>query len=125
MLSWLRRIISRTKEFDLLGSVWFSNLDHMVGNIQYLQDDCYEHKQSIEPYKPNQSNKSEQCYLTKHIKYYDDAGYRASSRIEPWNDFFTGESDYKPVQHNDYRKVTSFNVNRAKTRSTRGKSTNT
>ena len=124
MLSWLRRIISRTKEFNLLGSVWFSNLDHMVGNIQYLQDDSYEHKQSIESYKSDQSNKSE-FSVVKHIKYYDDAGYRASSRSEPWNDFFTGESDYKPVQHNDYRKVTSFNVNRAKARSTRGKSTNT
>jgi len=124
MFSWLRRIISRTKEFDLLGSVWFSNLDNMVGNIQYLQDDHYEPKQSSESYKSDQSNKSEQCCLTKHIKYYDDAGYRASSRNEPWNDFFTGESDYKPVQHNDYRKVTSFNVNRAKARSTRGKGTN-
>jgi len=123
MFSWLRRIISRTKEFDLLGSVWFSNLDNMVGNIQYLQDDHYEPKQSSESYKSDQSNKSELSVI-KHIKYYDDAGYRASSRTEPWNDFFTGESDYKPVQHNDYRKVTSFNVNRAKARSTRGKGTN-
>jgi hypothetical protein len=123
MFSWLRRIISRTKEFDLLGSVWFSNLDNMVGNIQYLQDDHYEYKQPSEPYKSDQSNKSE-FSVVKHIKYYDDAGYRASSRTEPWNDFFTGESDYKSVQHNDYRKVTSFNVNRAKARSTRGKGTN-
>ena len=46
MFTWLRRIISRTKNFNLLGPVWFSNLDHLVGNIQYLQDDVDKPKQS-------------------------------------------------------------------------------
>ena len=124
MFSWLRRLFTRTEKFSMFRSVWFSNMDCMVDNIRYLQDDHYEYQQPSEPYQPNQSNKPEQCYLTKHFKYYDDTGYRASSRNEPWNDFFTGESDYKPVQHNDYRKVTSFNINRAKARSTRGKGRN-
>lgn len=125
MFSWLRRLFAGTKSFSMFRSVWFSNMDCLVNNIRYLQDDEYKYQQPSEPYQPNQSRKSEQCYLTKHIKYYDDAGYRASSRNEPWNDFFTGVSNYEPVRHNDYRKVTSFNVNRAKARSARGKSRNT
>jgi hypothetical protein len=124
VFSWLRRLFAGTKKFDMFRSVWFSNMDCVVNNIRYLQDDSYEYQQPSEPCESNQPVKSEQCYLTKHVKYYDDAGYRASSRNEPWNDFFTGESDYKPVQHNDYRKVTSFNLNRAKVRSARGKSRN-
>jgi len=124
VFSWLRRLLTRTEKFSMFRSVWFSNMDCVVNNTRYLQDDGYKYQQPSEPYQPNQSSKSEQCYLTKHIKYYDDAGYRASSRIEPWNDFFTGVSDYQPVSTNDYRKVTSFNLNRAKVRSTRGKSRN-
>ena len=63
----------------MLRSVWFSNLDLMVGNIQFLQDDDYEYQQPSEPYFTHQSNQSEQCYLTTN-KYYDDAGYRVSTR---------------------------------------------
>jgi hypothetical protein len=132
MFTWLRRIISGTKNFDLLGSVWFSNLDHLVGNIQYLQDDVDKPKQSgiaNQSDKPNESkqrtepshncahhsartcnctghdcidndnrntsyfgsnsakhfddsvNDNEQLYRKlSNTKYYDDAGYRESSR---------------------------------------------
>ena len=58
---WLRRIIARTEKFDMLRSVWFANLDHLVGNIQYLQDDGDEHKQSNITDQSNQSNESKQC----------------------------------------------------------------
>ena len=63
----------------MLRSIWFANLDIMVDNIRYLQDDEYEYQQPSEPYKSSESNEPEQCYLTKHIKYYDDIGYRVSN----------------------------------------------
>ena len=62
----------------MLRSVWFSNLDLMVGNIQFLQDDDYEYQQPSEPYFTHQTNQSEQCYLTTN-KYYDDIGYRTGT----------------------------------------------
>ena len=66
MFSWLRRIISGTKNFDLLGSVWFSNLDHLVGNIQYLQDDVDKPKQSGIANQSDKSNESEQRVESSH-----------------------------------------------------------
>ena len=63
----------------MLGSIWFANLDILVGNIQFLQDDDYEYQQPSESYKPYKPNEPEQCHLTKHIKYYDDIGYRVSN----------------------------------------------
>ncbi len=101
MPSWIRRIISRAKNFDLLGSVWISNLDNLVGNIQYLQNDGNKCKQSDITNQSDKSNESNQCvestdrtsnicgncngtrpncYCTYNIKrrtrYYDDIGYR-------------------------------------------------
>jgi hypothetical protein len=66
MFSWLRRIISRTKNFNLLGSVWFSNLDHLVGNIQYLQDDVDKPKQSGIANQSDKPNESEQRVEPSH-----------------------------------------------------------
>jgi hypothetical protein len=66
MFSWLRRTISRTKNFDLLGSVWFSNLDHLVGNIQYLQDDVDKPKQSGITDQSDKPNESEQRVEPSH-----------------------------------------------------------
>ena len=60
-------------------SVWFANMDCVVDNIRYLQDDDYKYQQPSEPYQPNQPYKSEQCGLTKHTKYYDDIGYRTGT----------------------------------------------
>ena len=65
----------------MLRSVWFANLDIMVNNIRYLQDDEYEYQQPSEPYKSDQSDKSE-LGVINHIKYYDDIGYRASTGHE-------------------------------------------
>ena len=58
-------------------SIWFANMDCLVGNIQYLQDDGYEYQQPSEPYQPDKSDQSE-LGIVNHIKYYDDVGYRAS-----------------------------------------------
>jgi len=66
MFSWLRRIISRTKNVDLLGSVWFSNLDHLVGNIQYVQDDVDELKQPGIANQSDKPNESEQRSEPSH-----------------------------------------------------------
>jgi hypothetical protein len=66
MPSWLRRIISRTKNFDLLGSVWFSNLDCMVNNIRYVQDDGNELKQSDIANQSDKPNESKQCTEPSH-----------------------------------------------------------
>jgi hypothetical protein len=66
MFTWLRRIISRTKNFNLLGPVWFSNLDHLVGNIQYLQDDVDKPKQSGISNQSDKPNESEQRTEPSH-----------------------------------------------------------
>jgi hypothetical protein len=58
-------------------SVWFANLDIMVNNIRYLQNDKYEYKQPSEPYKPYKSDKYE-LGVINHVRYYDDIGYRPS-----------------------------------------------
>jgi hypothetical protein len=125
MSSWLRGLLTRTKNFDMLRSIWFANLDCMVGITQYLQDDSDEPKQCGKSCKSNQSTESKQCgepshncanhstrtcnctghdcidndgntsYFGSHskkrytwndictkprYKYYDDAGYRESTR---------------------------------------------
>ena len=125
MSSWLRGIIARTKNFNMFRSVWFANLDLMVDNIRYLQDDGDEHKQSNVANQSDKSNESKQCsepshncahhstrtcncaghdcidndngntsyfgshskkrgkwndVCTKPRKYYDDVGYRESTR---------------------------------------------
>jgi len=123
MSSWLRGFIARTKNFDMLRSVWFANLDFMVNNIRYLQDDGSERKQCDFTDKPNKSFESDShncahhsartCNCTGHdcidndgntsyfgsdsakhfndsvneynelytkLKYYDDVGYRESTR---------------------------------------------
>ena len=127
MSSWLRGLLTRTKSFTMFRSVWFANLDCLVGITQYLQDDGNERKQSNiadQSYKSNESelsNKSAShncahhstrtCNCTGHDcvdndndtntsyfgsnrkerikwndvctkprKYYDDVGYRESSR---------------------------------------------
>ena len=129
MREWLRGIIARTKKFDMFGSIWFANLDCMVDNIQYLQDDdrqceqCGKSGESDKPIKSKQCDKSAShtcthcgagisngtgydCYCnypinrnSKHFssnrkkrgswndvctkpryKYYDDVGYRESTR---------------------------------------------
>jgi hypothetical protein len=59
MFSWLRRIISGTKKFTMLRSVWFANLDCLVGITQYLQDDGNERKQSNIANQSDKSNESE------------------------------------------------------------------
>ena len=58
MPSWLHWINNRVKNFDMLGSVWFDNLDIMVNNVRYLHDDEYEYQQPGEPYKSDQPNES-------------------------------------------------------------------
>ena len=45
MREWLRRINNGIKNFPMLRSVWFANLDCMGGNIQYLQDDIRQSEQ--------------------------------------------------------------------------------
>jgi hypothetical protein len=52
MLKWIRRAVTRTKNFDLLESVWYANLDNLVGITQYLQDDSDQRKQRSEPCEP-------------------------------------------------------------------------
>ena len=61
MPSWLQWINNRVKNFDMLGSIWFANLDIMVNNVRYLHDDGDELEQSNIANKSNQSNKSKQC----------------------------------------------------------------
>ena len=79
MSTWIQWINNRIKNFGMLRSVWFANMDIMVCNIKYVCDDSYEYKQPSESYKSDKSNEPEQRHLKKHIKYYDDIGYRASS----------------------------------------------
>lgn len=127
MSNWLRGVIARTENFSMLRSIWFSNMDCLVGITQYLHDDSDEHKQSNIANQSNKSNESKQCNKSaSHIcanhstrtcncaghdcidndsdgntsyfgsnrkerikwndvcikprKYYDDVGYRESSR---------------------------------------------
>jgi hypothetical protein len=127
MSGWIRRFITRAKNFDMFRSVWFSNLDCMVDNIRYLQDDGDERKQCSKSSESGKSVESKQCDQPSHhcanhstrtcnctghdcidndsdgntsyfgsnrkerikwndvctkprYKYYDDAGYRESSR---------------------------------------------
>lgn len=127
MSSWLRGILTRTKSFTMLRSIWFANLDCLVGITQYLQDDGNKHKQcskSCESDKPAESKQccestshtctnhsTRTCNCTGHdcidndsdrnisyfgsnrkerkwgdictkprYKYYDDVGYRQSTR---------------------------------------------
>ena len=61
MSSWIRRFITRAKNFNMFRSVWFANLDHLVGNIQYLQDDVDKPKQSGIANQSDKSNESKQC----------------------------------------------------------------
>ena len=61
----------------MFGSIWFANMDCLVGNVKYLHDDGYEYQQPSEPYFTDQSDKSE-FGIVNHVKYYDDIGYRAS-----------------------------------------------
>ena len=124
MSSWIRRVIARTKSFTMLRSIWFANLDCMVGITQYLQDDSNKHKQCSKSCESDKPAESKQCgepshncthhstrtcnctghdcvdndgntsyfgshskkrntwsdICTKPRKYYDDVGYRESSR---------------------------------------------
>ena len=47
--------------FNMLGSVWFSNLDIMVNNIRYLHDDGNKLEQPNIANKSDKSNESKQC----------------------------------------------------------------
>ena len=84
----------------MLGSIWFANLDCLVGNIQYLQDDGYEYQQPSEPYQPNQSDQSE-LGIVNHIKYYDDIGYRPSNTTTITGAISKLEHDLINVKLND------------------------
>ena len=66
MSSWLRGVITRTKNLNLFRSVWFANLDCMVGNIQYLQDDGNKLKQPNIASQPNKSDESKQRSEPSH-----------------------------------------------------------
>ena len=59
MPSWLQWINNRVKNFDMLGSIWFANLDCLVNNVRYLHDDGDELEQPSESYKSDKSNESE------------------------------------------------------------------
>lgn len=61
MPSWLQWINNRVKNLDMLGSIWFANLDCLVNNVQYLYDDSDEHQQSDITDKSCKSNESKQC----------------------------------------------------------------
>ena len=62
----------------MLRSVWFANLDLLVDNIRYLQDDDYEYQQPSESYKSDKPDQSK-LGVVNHVKYYDDIGYRPSN----------------------------------------------
>ena len=66
MFKWIRRVIARTKNFNMFRSVWFSNLDVLVDNIRYLQDDYKQCKQRSESCKPYQSVESKQRDQSSH-----------------------------------------------------------
>lgn len=59
MSGWLRGVLTRTKGFNMLRSIWFANLDCLVGITKYLQDDSDKRKQSNIAYQSNKSNESE------------------------------------------------------------------
>lgn len=61
MSSWIRGLFTRTKSFGMLRSIWFANLDCLVGITQYLQDDGDKLKQ---PNIANQSDKSNESELS-------------------------------------------------------------
>ena len=70
MRNWVYWVNSRAKNFDMLRSIWFANMDCMVNNVQYLHDDSDEHKQSNvtnitdKPYEPKFSDKQiHQCSI--------------------------------------------------------------
>ena len=58
---WLHWIHNRVKKFDMFGSIWFANMDCLVGNVQYLYDDGNKYQQPSEPYFANKSDEPEQC----------------------------------------------------------------
>ena len=66
MREWIRRVCNRAKKFDMLGSIWFANLDCMVNNIQYLQDDGGQCKQCGKSCQSDQSVESKQCCESNH-----------------------------------------------------------
>lgn len=59
MSSWLRGLLTRTKSVTMLRSIWFANLDCLVGITQYLQDDGDKLKQPNIANQSDKSNKSE------------------------------------------------------------------
>jgi hypothetical protein len=59
MSGWVQWIYNRIKNLDMLGPIWFANLDCLVNNVRYLHDDSYEYKQPSEPYFTDKSNESE------------------------------------------------------------------
>ena len=68
--------------FNMLGSIWFANLDCLVNNVQYMCDDDYEYQQPSESYKSDKSDKPKLGLVTvNHVKYYDDIGYRTSTTL--------------------------------------------
>jgi hypothetical protein len=58
MSTWIQWLNNRIKKFDMLGSIWFANMDCLVGNFRYLHDDGYEYQQPSEPYKSDKPNES-------------------------------------------------------------------
>ena len=73
MPSWLHWINNRIKNFDMLGSIWFANLDCLVNNVRYLHDDSDEYQQPNESYKSDQSDESKQCDKSANNNCADSA----------------------------------------------------
>jgi len=66
MSNWLYWVHNRIKNFNMLGSIWYANLDIMVNNVRYVCDDSYEYKQPSESYKSDKPYESEFGYIQEY-----------------------------------------------------------
>ena len=82
MRSWLRGLYTRTTSFDMLRSIWYANLDVMVDNIRYLQDDCGQYQQHCESCKSNQPIEPKQCDQSSHHCANHSAGICGCTRYD-------------------------------------------
>ena len=67
MRSWVYWINTRTKNLDMLRSIWIANLECMVDLIEYVRDDSDEHQQSNVSDITHQSNESKLGDQSNHV----------------------------------------------------------
>jgi hypothetical protein len=107
MSSWIRRAITRAKNFNMLRSIWFANLDCLVGITQYLQDDGNERKQSDIANQSDQSAEPKQCAEPSHhcanhsTRTCNCTGHDCIDNDSDGNTSYFGSHSKKRIKWND------------------------